>query len=131
MIRSWVVHMKVEMPSSHAVASTSAIASSRWKRMSWARARSCDMWLTPKNWLSPSMRRGSGVVVVVVVMRFVIGFPPGSSWQWSSHWASRSAHWASWSSHWASRSAQVQPPESPVLPQKGWWGASASASGVP
>ena len=32
-------------------------ASSDWKRIAWARAFSSDMWLTPKNWLSPNSRR--------------------------------------------------------------------------
>src|SRR3954447_24854997 len=32
-------------------------ASRDWKRIAWARAFSSDMWLTPKNWLSPNSRR--------------------------------------------------------------------------
>ena len=33
------------------------MASSSWKRIDCARAFSSDMWLTPKNWLSPNSRR--------------------------------------------------------------------------
>src|SRR6188472_3231774 len=49
--------MKVRMPSWYAASSTSMIASSSWKRIDWARAFSSDMWLTPKNWLSPKRTR--------------------------------------------------------------------------
>ncbi|TQR85359.1 hypothetical protein D8S82_17160 [Mycobacterium hodleri] len=41
--------MKVVTPASCAASSTDIIASSDWKRIACARARSSDMWFTPKN----------------------------------------------------------------------------------
>ena len=38
----------------------SMTASMSWKRIAWARAFSSDMWLTPKNWLSPNSSRSIG-----------------------------------------------------------------------
>jgi hypothetical protein len=56
-IRSWVVHMKVRTPSASATSRTSTIACVFWTRIAPARAFSSDIWLMPKNWLSPNSRR--------------------------------------------------------------------------
>ena len=52
-MRSCVVHMNERTPASTASSMTSMIAEVSWNRSALAWARSSDMWLTPKNWLSP------------------------------------------------------------------------------
>src|SRR4051812_46613066 len=49
--------MNVRTPAAWAASMTSITLSIDWKRIAWARAFSSDMWLTPKNWLSPKSRR--------------------------------------------------------------------------
>src|SRR5450432_4012328 len=47
------------------------ISSRSWKRIDWARAFSSDMWLTPKNWLSPKRTRSIAWPVEGVVAVFM------------------------------------------------------------
>src|SRR5688500_5879528 len=53
-MRSWVVHIKVLMPSARAVSIVFSIVRSSLNLMDCALDFSSEIWLTPKNWLSPN-----------------------------------------------------------------------------